>query len=81
MSSTETIEQKLKGDIDQHWRENGDHTIFRDQYGNEIHKLRDTYILYRKQEKIVEVNRFHTAKLISAILVNDIIHYKDISKK
>lgn len=65
-------------DIDQRWIDNTDKTIHRDQYGNEIHKLRDTYVLYRKHEKIIEVNKLHTAKMISTIILNDIVHYKDL---
>lgn len=76
--SIEKTEQKLKANIDQRWMDNTDKTIHRDQYGNEIHKLRKTYVLYRKQEKIIEVHRLHTAKLISAIILNDIVHYKDL---
>lgn len=76
--SFETIERKLKSDLGQNWRENTDKTIHRDQFGNEIHKLMDTYVLYHKQEKIAEVNRLHTAKVISMVLLNDIIHFKDL---
>lgn len=77
-NSIENIERKLKTDIDQRWMENSDKTISRDQYGNEIHRLRDTYVLYRKHEKICEVHKLYTAKLISQILLNDIVHYKGI---
>lgn len=76
--SIEKTEQKLKANIDQRWMDNTDKTIHRDQYGNEIHKLRKTYVLYRKHEKIIEVHRLHTAKLISTIILNDIVHYKDL---
>lgn len=77
-NSIERIEQKLKGDLGQNWKDADNHTIYRDQFGNEIHKTRNGYILYRKQEKIIEVNKLHTAKLISQIIVNDTIHYKDL---
>jgi hypothetical protein len=77
-TSIEQIEKKLKADIDQRWQESWDKTVSRDQYGNEIHKLQNTYVLYRKQEKIAEVNRLHTAKMISTIILNDIVHYKDL---
>jgi hypothetical protein len=73
------IEHKLKDSIDQQWKVSYDRTIHRDQYGNEIHKIATGYILYRKQSKIIEVNRLHTAKLISNIIVNDIIHFKKLS--
>jgi hypothetical protein len=76
--SIEIIERKLKSDIDQRWMANTDKTIYRDQYGSEIHLLRETYVLYRKHEKICEVNKLHTAKLISTIILNDIVHYKDL---
>lgn len=77
-TSVESIEKKLKADIGQRWKENWEKTIHRDQYGNEIHKLKDTYVLYRKQEKIIEVNRLYTAKLISQVILNDIVHYKSL---
>lgn len=76
--SISIVEKKLQADFDQRWMMNSDKTIYRDQYGNEIHALRETYILYRKHEKICEVHRLHTAKLISTILLNDIVHYKDL---
>jgi hypothetical protein len=72
------IEKKLQSGIDQRWMMNSDKTIYRDQYGNEIHALRETYVLYRKHEKIIEVNKLHTAKLISTIILNDIVHYKTV---
>lgn len=76
--SVPVVEKKLQSDIDQRWMENTDKTISRDQYGNEIHRLRKTYVLYRMHEKVCEVHRLHTAKLISTILLNDIVHYKDL---
>lgn len=77
-TSVENIEKKLKADLDQRWMMNEGSTIHRDQYGNEIHKVKDTYILYRKKVKIIEVNRLHTAKLLSTIIMNDIVHYKSL---
>lgn len=77
-TSIENIEKKLKADLDQRWMANENSSVHRDQYGNEIHKVKDTYILYRKQVKIIEVNRLHTAKLLSAIILNDIVHYKSL---
>lgn len=77
-TSVENIEKNLKADLDQHWMMNESSTIHRDQYGNEIHKVKDSYILYRKQVKIIEVHRLHTAKLISQIILNDIVHYKNL---
>lgn len=77
-NSIESIERKLKSDFDQHWSHNTDKTIARDQYGNEIHRLRKTYVLYHKHQKVIEVHKLHTAKLISTIILNDIVHYKDL---
>jgi hypothetical protein len=77
-TSVENIEKKLKGDLDQRWLMNENSTMHRDQFGNEIHKTGKTYILYCKQVKVCEVHRLHTAKLISTILLNDIVHYKDL---
>jgi hypothetical protein len=74
------IEHKLKDSIDQQWKVSYDRTIHRDQYGNEIHKLKNTYVLYRKQVKVIEVNRLYTAKLISTIILNDIVQFKKINQ-
>jgi hypothetical protein len=76
----ELLDQKLKEPIDQRWLDNNDKTICRDQYGNEIHKLKNTYVLYRKQVKVIEVNRLYTAKLISTIILNDIVQFKKINQ-
>lgn len=77
-NSVADIETKLKSGIDQRWLCNEDNDRHKDRYGNEIYKTGGKYILYRKQVKIVEVNRLHTAKLISTILLNDVILYKDL---
>lgn len=76
--SVPIVEKKLRSDIDQRWIANAEKTIYRDQYGSEIHALKETYVLYRKQEKICEVHRLHTAKLISQVILNDIVHYKSL---
>lgn len=78
LSKPEIIEERLKADIEQHWIHSESYDIHRDQYGNEIHKTNKTYILYRKKEKIIEVNRLYTAKLISTIILNDIVQFKAI---
>lgn len=77
-TSIENIEKNLKGDLDQRWLANENSSMHHDQYGNEIHKVKDSYILYRKQVKIIEVHRLHTAKLLSTIIMNDIVHYKNL---
>lgn len=77
-NSVDSIQQKLKDEIGQNWRDTDNHRTYRDQFGNEIHKTQNGYMLYRMNEKVIEVNRLATAKLISNIILNDIVLYKDL---
>jgi hypothetical protein len=73
----DSIYDKLLEGLGQRWRVNQSHTIFNDQFGFAIYKHHDQFILYYKEKKISVFNNLATAKMVSTIILNDIINYKN----
>lgn len=74
----EIVEDKLLSDMGQVWRERGDNEYY-DQYGFVIYKVGNQYHLYRHNQRLGgEVNKLHTAKLLSKIWLNDAVLYKKV---
>lgn len=73
--SAQVTERKLISDMGQKWTSNWDKTEHYDQFGFKIFKCGNKFHLYRKNEKIGEVNKLHSAKFLSRIWLNDAILY------